>query len=126
MQDMRQVEFVPFRLTEVAEIFSIKIDGKESFFRPEGKMNDRVCAIPLLTSFRQKQNGTIRLYCIRISDKLLIVGGGGIKTTRTYNEDEILSGHIKTLQMIDKELSYLENQEKDLHQELYNLKIHID
>lgn len=166
MQDMRQVEFVPFRLTEVAEIFSIKIDGKEytelqefiitfrnikkyhllndyeqiikslaeivqngvkeSFFRPEGKMNDRVCAIPLLTSFRQKQNGTIRLYCIRISDKLLIVGGGGIKTTRTYNEDEILSGHIKTLQMIDKELSYLENQGKDLHQELYNLKIHID
>lgn len=124
MQDMRQVEFVPFRLTDAAEIFSIKIDGeehtelqefiitfrnvknnhllndyeqiikslagivengvKESFFRPEGKMNDRVCAIPLLTSGRQKQNGTLRLYCIRISDKLLIIGGGGIKTTRTY------------------------------------------
>ena len=124
MQDMRQVEFVPSRLTDVAEIFSIKIDGeehtelqefiitfrnvknnhllndyeqiikslagivengvKESFFRPEGKMNDRVCAIPLLTSGRQKQNGTLRLYCIRISDKLLIIGGGGIKTTRTY------------------------------------------
>lgn len=29
MQDMRQVEFVPSRLTDVAEIFSIKIDGKE-------------------------------------------------------------------------------------------------
>lgn len=29
MQEMRQVEFVPLRLTEVAEIFSIKIDGKE-------------------------------------------------------------------------------------------------
>lgn len=26
---MRQVEFVPFRLTDVADIFSIKIDGKE-------------------------------------------------------------------------------------------------
>ena len=26
---MRQVEFVPFRLTDVAEIFSIKIGGKE-------------------------------------------------------------------------------------------------
>lgn len=99
---------------------------KESFFRPEGKLNDRVCAIPLLTSYRQKQNGTLRLYCIRISDKLLIVGGGGIKTTRTYNEDETLSGHIKTLQIIDKELSDLENEGKDLHKEIYNLKIHID
>ena len=99
---------------------------KEAFFRPEGKMNDRVCAIPLLTSGRQKQNGTLRLYCIRISDKLLIIGGGGIKTTRTYNEDQTLSVHIKTLQMIDKELSDLENEGKDLHTEIYNLKIHID
>lgn len=163
---MRQVEFVPFRLTDVAEIFSIKIDGKvytelqefiitfrnvtndhlqndyeqiikslagivdngakESFFRPEGKMNDRVCCIPLLTSFRQKQNGTLRLYCIRISDKLLIVGGGGIKATRTYNEDQILSEHVKTLQRIDNELSDLENGGKDLHKEIYNLKIFID
>lgn len=27
---MRSVEFVPFRLTEVADIYSIKIDGKEN------------------------------------------------------------------------------------------------
>jgi len=166
MQDMRQVEFVPFRLTDAAEIFSIKIDReehtelqefiitfsnvknnhllndyeqiikslagivengvKESFFRPEGKMNDRVCAIPLITSGRQKQNGTLRLYCIRVSDKLLIIGGGGIKKTRTYNEDQTLSEHVKTLQMIDKELSDLENEGKNLHTEIYNMKIHID
>jgi len=163
---MRQVEFVPFGLTDVAEIFTVRIDGeestklqefivtfknnedpylqndfeqiikslaeivqhgaKESFFRPEGKMNDRVCAIPLLTSYRQKQNGTLRLYCIRISDKLLIAGGGGIKTTRTYNEDKVLSSHVKTLQMIDHELSYLEYERKDLHRVINNLRIHID
>ena len=89
-------------------------------------MNDRVCCIPLLTSFRQKQNGTLRLYCIRLSDKLLIVGGGGIKATRTYKEDQILSEHVKTLQRIDNELSDLENRGKDLHKEIYNLKILID
>lgn len=49
-----------------------------------------------------------------------------MKTTRTYNEDETLSGHVKTLQMIDKKLSDLENEGKDLHKEMYNLKIHID
>ena len=127
MCDMRKVEFVPFRLTETAEIFSIRIDQKEktelqefliafknikqynlrqdyeqilktiagisdhgvkeSFFRHEGKMNDRVCAIPLFSSGR-KSNGRLRLYCIRISDELLIFGGGGLKTTRTYQEND--------------------------------------
>ena len=27
---MRQVEFVPFRLTDIAEIYSIRIEGKEN------------------------------------------------------------------------------------------------
>ena len=30
----------------------------ERFFRPEGKMNDRVCALPVLKS-------KLRLYCLR-------------------------------------------------------------
>ena len=163
---MRRVEFVSVRLSEVAEIFSIRIGEKsnselqdfilkirdlkdlylhndymqimkslaeishkgarESFFRPEGKMNDRVCAIPLSTSYRNKKKGTLRLYCIRISDKLLVVGGGGIKTTRTYNEDETLSMHVKTLQMIDEELSLMEQDGCNLHKEIYNLKLEID
>lgn len=164
---MRQVEFVPFRLTEVAEIFSIRIDRKEDtelkefliafkdtqnrdlqqdfeqiikslaevanhgakeiFFRPEGKIKDRLCAIPLLTSKRKyKQNGTLRLYCLRISEEILIVGGGGIKTTRTYEDDEILSAHILTLQKIDKELSKLENKGMQISKLIYNLIIHID
>ena len=29
-QCMRQVEFVPFRLTEAADIYSIRIEGKET------------------------------------------------------------------------------------------------
>ena len=165
---MRHVEFVPFRLTDVADIFSIRIDGKEntelqeffitfksttnehiqkdfeqvinslagignngakeSFFRPEGKMKDRVCAIPLFSSInkRHKQNGTLRLYCLRISDKLLIVGGGGLKTTQTYEDDELLSYHVQTLQSIDKELSKIEKRGKDIHKEIYNLTIQID
>ena len=41
----------------------------ERFFRPEGKMNDRVCALPVLKS-------KLRLYCLRLSDKILILGNG--------------------------------------------------
>ena len=44
----------------------------ERYFRPEGKMNDRVCALPV-------DSGKLRLYCLRITDKILIIGNGGLK-----------------------------------------------
>lgn len=38
----------------------------ERFFRPEGKMSDRVCALPVVKS-------KLRLYCLRLSDSILIL-----------------------------------------------------
>jgi hypothetical protein len=67
----------------------------ERFFRPEGKMNDRVCALPVVKS-------NLRLYCLRLSNSILILGNGGIKKSRTYNEDDELRGYVVTLQNFDK------------------------
>jgi hypothetical protein len=67
----------------------------ERYFRPEGKMNDRVCALPVVRS-------KLRLYCLRLSDKILILGNGGVKNTRTYNENEMLKGYVLTLQNFDR------------------------
>ncbi len=67
----------------------------ERFFRPEGKMSDRVYALPVL-------NSRLRLYCLRLSDKILILGNGGAKKTKTYNEDDTLRGYVITLQNFDK------------------------
>ena len=99
---MRKVEFVPFLLTDVTDIFSIRIDcdrlsevekflimfkdtanpvlkddldriinglsqiaengALERFFRNEGRINDRVVAIPLYILPRNHaENGTLRL-----------------------------------------------------------------
>ena len=116
-------------MNEILKSFAgIVTEGvKESFFRPEGNMNDRVCAIPILTAYRdKKRHGTLRIYCIRISDKLLIVGGGGMKTTQTYEEDESLHKHIQTLQNIDSVLTQEEIEGNDIEKEIYNLIIHID
>lgn len=66
----------------------------ERFFRIEGRMNDNLCALSM-------DSRRLRLYCLRISDKILIVGNGGVKTTRTYQEDEILSGYVMDLQRFD-------------------------
>ena len=163
---MRKVEFVPFRLTEVVDIYSVRIDGKvetefqefiitfkniddsyisddfdriirtllkisteglsDSLFRPEGKLYDRVCALPLYIVQRNKRkHSTLRLYCLKVSDKILILGGGGIKTTDTYEEDHILSAKVHTLQEIDKELRRIEEDGTDLYNEINNLTITI-
>lgn len=66
----------------------------ERLFRPEGKMRDGVCALPIET-------GKLRLYCLRLSDSILIIGNGGRKSTKTYNEDKELSGYVISLQKLD-------------------------
>lgn len=66
----------------------------ERMFRPEGKMRDGVCALPI-------ESGKLRLYCLRLSDSVLIVGNGGRKTTATYNIDNELNGYVINLQKLD-------------------------
>ena len=66
----------------------------ERYFRPEGKMSDRVGALPIHRS-------RLRLYCLRLSDSVLIVGNGGVKDTKTYEESDELSGYVITLQKLD-------------------------
>lgn len=69
----------------------------ERFFRIEGKMGDHVSALSI-------DSRKLRLYCLRISDQILILGNGGVKLSRTYQEDKILSGYVMDLQTFDKVL----------------------
>ncbi|MCM1170463.1 MAG: hypothetical protein NC324_11070 [Bacteroides sp.] len=67
----------------------------ERFFHYEGKMNDSVVALPVL-------NSKLRLYCLRLSDTILILGNGGVKNSRTYEEDDSLRGYVLTLQKFEE------------------------
>ena len=58
-------------------------------------MSDRVVALPTVQS-------KLRLYCLRLSDKILILGNGGVKNTKTYEESKELSGYVLTLQNFDR------------------------
>lgn len=69
----------------------------ERFFRNEGRMKDNLKALAI-------DSRKLRLYCLRISDQILILGNGGIKTTRTYQENELLSGYVMDLQKFDQVL----------------------
>ena len=72
-------------------------------FRPEGKQDGRMATIPI-------EGGMLRLYCLRISEQIVILGNGGVKKTRTYEEDPKLYGYVMDLQRFEKILN--ENLEK--------------
>ena len=76
----------------------VAVGAFERFFRPEGKMSDCVAALSI-------DSRKLRLYCLRISDQILIVGNGGRKDTRTYEESAELSGYVMDLQAFDKMLA---------------------
>lgn len=58
-------------------------------------MNDSVVALPVITS-------KLRLYCLRLSDKILILGNGDVKATRRYQDDTKRKAYVITLQKFEK------------------------
>lgn len=73
--------------------------ARENLFRLEGR---NIKALPLIVEHRRKRGvGTFRLYCIRISDRLLILGNGGIKRVTRFEDDPILLGIVTRLRDIE-------------------------
>lgn len=96
--------------------------ARENLFRLEG---GRIKAIPLFTSIgRKKGVGTLRLYCIRYSERLLIVGNGGIKKVKKYEENSALKSIVDTLRQIDSKVFSKARKKKisfDNYKEFKNL-----
>jgi len=69
----------------------------ERYFRREGKISDNVMALPTPI-----ETSNLRLYVIRLSEEIVILGNGGVKNTRTYNEDPFLNQCVELLQAVDR------------------------
>lgn len=63
----------------------------ERYFRPEGNYGNGVGVIPI------DVGNKLRLYCLRISDKILVFGNGGIKDSDKWQNSESLAPYVKTL-----------------------------
>lgn len=63
----------------------------ERYFRPEGRYGDGVGVIPI------EVGNKIRLYCLRLSDKILVFGNGGVKDASTWEESETLAPYVRLL-----------------------------
>lgn len=75
--------------------------AQENLFRREG---GNIVALPTLQILRSKNIGVLRLYACRISDTVLIIGNGGVKKVRRYQQDPILNSHVELLKRLDKAL----------------------
>lgn len=62
----------------------------ERYFRPEYRYGSGISAIPIETN-------RLRLYCVRISNKILIVGNGGIKDVDKWQNSPLLSSIVNRL-----------------------------
>ena len=72
-----------------------KTGALKRYFRPEGRMTDSVVALPVTSS-------KLRLYCLHLSDRILVLGNRGVKTSQRYEDDTLLNGYVMTLQKFEK------------------------
>ena len=63
----------------------------ERYFRPEGRYGDGVGVIPI------DVGNKVRLYCLRLSDRILVFGNGGVKDAARWEESEELAPYVKLL-----------------------------
>jgi hypothetical protein len=84
-----------------------RMGAEDRYFRYEGRSFDRVRALPAYL-----EASRLRLYCLCISSKVLILGNGGVKETQTYQEDPYLNKCVETLQKIDFEIRQRENRKE--------------
>jgi hypothetical protein len=77
-----------------------KNGAQERLLRYEGKISDNVFALPahylIETDFR--------LYLLKYTESIVILGNGGIKQTDTYQEDQYLNRCVTILQKVDEQI----------------------
>ena len=71
-----------------------KYGADYNFFRSEGR--DFLIALP------KKTGVELRLYCIWVNREIVILGNGGLKKTRTFQEDTYLRKIAENLQEVNK------------------------
>ena len=88
----------------------IDISGaRKKFFREESNADcNFLRALTREDNSGKKYRGECRLFCLWYGEDKLIFGNGGIKRTRTFNEDPKLNKIAKALQRLDPLLFELE------------------
>lgn len=92
------------------EVMANHVGAIKTFFKEnEGRLGDLVCAL------YDSPKANLRLYCIRLGNAVIILGGGGHKpkTIRALQEDDKLSQENSLMRLVSK-LLYKKMKDGDL------------
>ncbi len=96
--------------------------ARENLFRPEG---GRVKALPMFYEFKRvdKSVGKIRLYCLCLSERLLVIGNGGVTTAGRYDDDPVHLAYVKDLRVIFNQIKRVVKQAQTDYDDYDALKV---
>lgn len=84
-------------ILERLRLIGLEFGARENFFKmKEGYPGDLVCAL------YDDPKAKLRLYCIRYGTSTIIIGGGGTKNTRTWQEDPNLDKSAREMMEVSK------------------------
>jgi hypothetical protein len=79
------------------KVMAFKTGAREQYFKiGEGRATDAVVAVCDLP------DKNFRLYCIRLGSCTVIIGGGSLKHTRTYQDDLLLYKEVQLMMRVEK------------------------
>ena len=87
-----EFESLMVRISSIAH----KIGAQDQFF----KLHESTSTEAIVALWRKD----LRLYCCRHGNIILILGGGGLKKSRTYQEDKHLNHCVDVLKYVSKRL----------------------
>ena len=94
----KEIGIILARLDKVKEL-----GAADRYFLYESLKKDRVFALPSYID-----NIDVRIYCLVIDGKIVILGGGGIKNVQKYQEDPVLNGWVETMKKVDAQIRHLQ------------------
>jgi hypothetical protein len=100
-----------YRLNRIIITIGERTGAIIDLFRPE----DEAVALPPKPSFRLKQilqireleHNNLRLYCIWISEKIVILANGGVKTSQKTEDSPDLMPHFRFIKSMGKQINRL-------------------
>lgn len=95
--------------------------ARENLFRHEG---GNVKAVPLYICDQKinKKIGKMRLYCLRLSERMLILGNGGVTTANKYEDDPKMKKAVDDLRNIDRHIRKIAKQAKTGYEDFEAIK----
>lgn len=103
----------------LARIQKVENDSAaDRHFRYEGKMKEHIRALP-----SHFDSSRLRLYCICYGECVMILGGGGNKEgIKAWQDDPILTNHVKELLQIEESLIPILSKRRLYREDIASLK----